>query len=191
MQGADSKSSKIFAFCKLFSPRTRIAKMSLHLRLHLHLSLYRENTRALARRLNTHGGGATLWLVRLASLAASALAMVYVASVRLCQHDRPPQVQRQLQLLSSGSTRLLDHRVGSRARVLGYRQARLHVFHALSQLVPQFDLPREGSVRTSLTQPLLCRDWFEASGVTSCLRREGSSSSPAFVRVGSAHACSR
>ena len=59
-------------------------------------------------------------LVRLASLAASALTMMCVASVRLCQHDRPPQVQRQLQLLSSGSTRLLDHRVGSRARVLGY-----------------------------------------------------------------------
>ena len=112
-----------------------------------------------------------------------------VASAPSCQHDRPPQVQRQLLLLSGGSARLLDHRVDSGAQTLGFRHTCLHVFQALPQLVPQYDLPGEGSVRTSPT--LLCLG-VGGSGVTSCLRREGCSvASPAFVRVGSAHASSR
>lgn len=67
-----------------------------------------------------------------------------VASGRSCQHDRAPQVQRQLLLLSGGSARLLDHRVDSGARILGFRHTCLHVFQALPQLVPQYDLPGEG-----------------------------------------------
>ena len=51
-----------------------------------------------------------------------------VASGRSCQHDRAPQVQRQLLLLSGGSARLLDHRVDSGARILGFRHTCLHVF---------------------------------------------------------------
>ena len=67
-----------------------------------------------------------------------------VASGRSCQHDRAPQVQRQLLLLSGGSARLLNHRVDSGARILGFRHTCLHVFQALPQLVPQYDLPGEG-----------------------------------------------